>query len=231
MFDLEQAIVNWRREMLATGITSPVTLAELEIHLREEIEQQTLSNVTIQEAFEAADRKIGQSGVLKSEFTKIGVTMQDTIKHSIPAFVGIPDLQLVTNMNTANLNSNIEPRWATYLKAATFLIPAAFCWLFALIFLMPKLQEICRRSGRIILNFNESPVIFKGLIFLSSNQVLIGGFISIALVFLEWRCRWWSRYRRGTIGFGVFLFNMAVLYSITLMLFDALSAAPYGESR
>jgi hypothetical protein len=134
-------------------------------------------------------------------------------------------------MNTANSNSNIEPRWTTYFKAATFLMPAAFCWLFALIFLMPKLQEICRKSGRMILNFNESPIIFKGLIFLSSNDVLIGGLIGIALVLLEWRCRWWGRYRRGTIGFGVFLFNMAVLYSITLMVFDALSAAPYGESR
>jgi hypothetical protein len=59
--------------MLATGITSPVTLVELKIHLREKIEQQTLSNVTIQKAFEAAARKIGQSGVLKSEFTKLAL--------------------------------------------------------------------------------------------------------------------------------------------------------------
>ena len=39
MFDLEQSITNWRKQMLAAGIKSPVPLEELEIHLREEIER------------------------------------------------------------------------------------------------------------------------------------------------------------------------------------------------
>ena len=37
MFNLEQAIAEWRQQMLATGIQTPVPLEELEIHLREEI--------------------------------------------------------------------------------------------------------------------------------------------------------------------------------------------------
>ena len=40
MFDLEKAIANWRKQMLAAGIKMPAPLEELEIHLREEIEQQ-----------------------------------------------------------------------------------------------------------------------------------------------------------------------------------------------
>lgn len=35
MFDLEQSIAEWRRQMLAAGIKTPVPLEDLEIHLRE----------------------------------------------------------------------------------------------------------------------------------------------------------------------------------------------------
>jgi len=37
MFSLEKSISEWRRQMLAAGIKTPVPLEELEIHLREEI--------------------------------------------------------------------------------------------------------------------------------------------------------------------------------------------------
>jgi hypothetical protein len=37
MFDLEQTISEWRRQMLSAGIKTPVPLEELEIHLREDV--------------------------------------------------------------------------------------------------------------------------------------------------------------------------------------------------
>ena len=40
MFNLEQSIADWRRQMLAAGIKMPVPLEELESHLREDIAQQ-----------------------------------------------------------------------------------------------------------------------------------------------------------------------------------------------
>jgi len=40
MFNLESAISEWRRQMLAAGIQSPVPLDELEAHLRDELEHQ-----------------------------------------------------------------------------------------------------------------------------------------------------------------------------------------------
>jgi hypothetical protein len=43
MFDLDQAISNWRTHMLVAGIKTPMPLDELENHLREEIEQQMQS--------------------------------------------------------------------------------------------------------------------------------------------------------------------------------------------
>jgi len=70
MFDLEQAIADWRRQMTAAGIKSPVPLEELESHLREEFEQQVKSGLSAQQAFETATQEIGQARALKSEFEK-----------------------------------------------------------------------------------------------------------------------------------------------------------------
>jgi hypothetical protein len=72
MFDLEKSIADWRKQMLAAGIKSPVPLEELEIHLREEIEQQMKSGLDEAGAFNSAAQKIGQAGLLKTEFKKAG---------------------------------------------------------------------------------------------------------------------------------------------------------------
>jgi hypothetical protein len=70
MFDLDQSIADWRRQMLAVGIETPVPLEELEIHLRENIEQQMKSGLNEQNAFEISIQRIGQPNVLKKEFKK-----------------------------------------------------------------------------------------------------------------------------------------------------------------
>ena len=57
--------------MLVAGIKSPVPLEELEIHLREEIEQQMKSGLSEQAAFHSSAQKIGQGKVLKNEFNKV----------------------------------------------------------------------------------------------------------------------------------------------------------------
>jgi len=72
MFDLEQAIVQWRRQMLAAGIKTPVPLEELETHLREDIEQQVRAGTEASRAFEIAARHIGEAAELRKEFTKTG---------------------------------------------------------------------------------------------------------------------------------------------------------------
>jgi len=71
MFDFEQAIVDWRKQMLAAGIKAPVPLDELESHLREDIERETKSGSGDEKAFEAALLRLGQSSLLKAEFAKI----------------------------------------------------------------------------------------------------------------------------------------------------------------
>ncbi len=74
MFDLEQSISEWRQQMLAAGIKTPVPLEELEIHLREDIERQMKSGLNAQRAFEKAVQQIGKANMLKSEFEKVDAT-------------------------------------------------------------------------------------------------------------------------------------------------------------
>src|SRR3954465_11462935 len=71
MFDLDQAIAEWRRQMLAEGIKTPVPLDELESHLREDVEQQTRTGADMEEAFRQAVERIGKAEKVREEFGKI----------------------------------------------------------------------------------------------------------------------------------------------------------------
>src|SRR5580658_3906971 len=71
MFNLEQSIAEWRKQMLAAGIKSPVPLEELESHLREEIELRMKTGLDSRNAFEVAIQQMGNAGGLKNEFKKI----------------------------------------------------------------------------------------------------------------------------------------------------------------
>jgi hypothetical protein len=70
MFNLEQSIAEWRTQMLAAGIKTPVPLEELEIHLREDIDRQMKSGLNEQKAFEISVQTIGQPKSLNNEFKK-----------------------------------------------------------------------------------------------------------------------------------------------------------------
>jgi hypothetical protein len=71
MFNLEQSIAEWRKQMLAAGIKTPAPLEELESHLREEIERQIKAGINGRSAFETAVQQIGAAGGIKAEFGKI----------------------------------------------------------------------------------------------------------------------------------------------------------------
>jgi uncharacterized membrane protein YciS (DUF1049 family) len=71
VFDLETAVADWRRQMLAAGIQAPVPLDELENHLREEIERGIKSGLDEAQAVTRAVQSIGQIGALRNEFNKV----------------------------------------------------------------------------------------------------------------------------------------------------------------
>jgi hypothetical protein len=74
MFDLEQSITGWRRQMLAAGIKTPVPLEELESHLREEIERQMKTGLNPQDAFTSAGQQFGSAHTVQNEFMKVDKT-------------------------------------------------------------------------------------------------------------------------------------------------------------
>ena len=91
MFNLDQAIAEWRRQMAAGGIKIPEALDELESHLRDDIERQMRSGSDAEQAFAAAVQRIGRANILKSEFEKIGGTtwaLISKLKSMLAGFVG-----------------------------------------------------------------------------------------------------------------------------------------------
>jgi hypothetical protein len=219
MFDLDHAISEWRRQLAAGGIDSPEVLDELESHLRDDIEQQVRSEIREAQAFQNAIHDVGQPSLLKTEFAKTGPWQELPARfhNAMLTLAGIPTL--ATHMNTPN--AHIEPRWATYLKASAFLLPAVLLWAMSVIFIVPKLQQICLHAGGVPL-----PSFVNGMLAVTQHATWI--IVGTVLLFagLEWRSTAWPRYRRATIGVGTFLLNSVVLIAIFLMVVSALLVAP-----
>lgn len=71
MFDLEQFITEWRRQMVNAGIKNPVPLEELENHLREDIQNRVRSGAGAEQAFKEAVKQLGAGVRLRLEFEKV----------------------------------------------------------------------------------------------------------------------------------------------------------------
>jgi hypothetical protein len=228
MFNLDHAIAEWRRQMLAAGIKTPVPLNELENHLRDDVEQQMRSGSSAQQAFQAAVQGIGQAAVLECEFDKVGgmKRAQERTKHAILTLAGIPNHYLGTSMNASH--SNLEPGWATYLKAAGSLAPALFLWAISAVFVMPKLKQICSSAvGAGDASFWKVTHFNFGIMSLFQDYgMVIAGAIILMLTLLEWRSSKWPRYRRAAVGIGAFLLNSVVLISMFMTVVTALLVVP-----
>jgi hypothetical protein len=71
MFDIEKAVLEWRKEMAARGINAPEILNELESHLRDEVASRMSSGCGEETAFNAAVQNIGEGTALQAEFAKV----------------------------------------------------------------------------------------------------------------------------------------------------------------
>jgi hypothetical protein len=218
MFDIDQAITDWRRQLARSGINSPDVLDELESHLRDDLQQLSDSASEAQCFLDAVER-LGQTGLLKTEFAKVGgwKELQTRIQEAFLTLAGIP--ALAANMNTTQPQP--EPRWATYLKASAFLLPAVLLWTLSVIFVVPKLKQICAHAGGVPL-----PGMLQGMLSVSDHAMWLVLAVVLSLAALEWRSTTWQRYRRAAIGVGTFVLNSVVLIAIFLMVISALLAAP-----
>ena len=113
MFELKQAIVDWRKQMLAAGIKTPVPLEELEIHLREEIERQTGAGLSETEAFKASVQKIGPVQAVQNEFRKVEATKEDRqwqlVQIMLVAFTGLVPLMGIAGFSKGGAYWEMTP--------------------------------------------------------------------------------------------------------------------------
>jgi len=72
MFNLDEAVSNWRAEMIRAGIKRGEVLAELEGHLREHYRRLIAIGVSPEEAFASATQQLVTAKLLKQEFSKVG---------------------------------------------------------------------------------------------------------------------------------------------------------------
>ncbi len=70
MFDLETAITDWKQSLTARESLSVDNVAELETHLRDAVSTLASGSLNEEEAFLIAQRRVGPSGELGSEFAK-----------------------------------------------------------------------------------------------------------------------------------------------------------------
>jgi hypothetical protein len=80
MFDLENAIAEWRSEMLAAGVHSSATLDELESHLRESVRVRIIAGHSEQQAFEQSATALGDPAMVQTEFRKIEAAQSRYVK-------------------------------------------------------------------------------------------------------------------------------------------------------
>jgi hypothetical protein len=71
MFDLDQSIAAWRRQMRSAGIRTEADLDELESHLLEDMARRRSAGMEPREAFEAAARQVGSAKAVQAEFAKL----------------------------------------------------------------------------------------------------------------------------------------------------------------
>jgi hypothetical protein len=109
MFNLEQAIADWRGRLAAAGVRTAEVLDELEDHLRDEVEQQVRLGFSPEQAFANAVERIGQANTLEREFEKVDgpvFRVLRKLKAAIANILGTAPLQL-SNFS-ANAKETLE---------------------------------------------------------------------------------------------------------------------------
>ncbi|HUR46517.1 MAG TPA: Clp protease N-terminal domain-containing protein [Candidatus Saccharimonadales bacterium] len=89
MFNLEQSVAKWRRQMWSAGVMNPDIVEELESHLREDWAERVQSGESEEQAFEAAVQGLGQAVSLKHEFAKVRGTRRAWLRKLQALIAGV----------------------------------------------------------------------------------------------------------------------------------------------
>jgi len=110
-----------------------------------------------------------------------------------------------------------------YFQAVATIVPTLFIWVFANVFLVPKLQYIWELVG---LTHSKAQWFMDESFFLMHHIQVIFGAVVLVIVILELRYRAWPRYRRAVITTLTVLIHTTVLIGITAIACATLFAAP-----
>ena len=115
--------------------------------------------------------------------------------------------------------------WRTYLKAAVFLGPPILIWTALMIFVVPKVKQICADAG-------AGPfTIFGVMDLLQSYWMVVTCVLAGLVALLEWKSDLWRRWRNWTIGTAVFVINTAVIFGLASLLVVAAIVGPMLINR
>ncbi|MEM7384304.1 MAG: permease prefix domain 1-containing protein [Verrucomicrobiota bacterium] len=98
-FELENAIASWRAQWVASEGVSRETVAELEEHLREQVDGLRTSGLPEEEAFLLARRRLGDSGALDEEFCQVapGIAWRRRLFWMVVGYLGISVLLMLAH--------------------------------------------------------------------------------------------------------------------------------------
>lgn len=228
MFNLENEIAEWRQLLADAGMNRPEVLDELESHLREDFARQLRSGIEEQRAFDAAIQMIGRPEALQKEFNKIGAVSWFTFaSDAFRAFAGIPKRRLVSGMDEQS-----DPGWAAYIRAMLFIAPAFAAWVLAETFVVPKINEIWMKN--LVKTYGSNTGFdhirqFDNAVIslIRDNFLWIAAVVILCVVLVEWRVKFWPRYRRAFLGCSVFTLNVAILVCLGIQFLAAALAASW----
>lgn len=116
-----------------------------------------------------------------------------------------------------------ESRLKVYLKAFGFVLPALLAGQFVNVFVLPKLVYVQRDAG---LSETQLSGMMNLAQFLSQHGTFMLWAMAGAILVMEWRARFWSRYRKPVLSAVVFVINTAVLLELTTLTIAATVMAP-----
>jgi hypothetical protein len=110
MFDLEQAIAEWRRQLLAAGIKPLATLDELESHLREQFAQLDARESTEADRFQVAVSRLGQTDALKREFAKVKRPLSSRLRDNPPLLIFLAAWFMLLGLDVVGTVARLAPQ-------------------------------------------------------------------------------------------------------------------------
>jgi hypothetical protein len=146
MLNLDQAIADWRNQLIASGVTTPEVLDELENHLREDVQAQLRAGLKIENAFAIARERLGRCDALQAEFKKVESRSALLMQLTCLLFVGL--ILWMSGYTFVYLEMKSEEQIVAY-AAVAFTLLVACGWRYA----VPYLPVIRHKGKRMTVGF------------------------------------------------------------------------------